>query len=160
MIGDYIIDNREAIMEYSDILEGIKNKFEPKIRKVLEAMREVLKNEGYAVGEVYDMHDDVYRWSFLVCRDKSVEGDYNPSDLQDNDVDITFIIAESHEYDGTENGLNFMVNIVEVGGSILGGMCPFNYTEDVWVDINDPDAIEERFSYFEQSDPESIIDLL
>ena len=147
-------------MEYSEIMEGIKDKFEPKIRKVLEAMREVLKNEGYAVGEVYDMHDDEYRWAFLVCRDKSVKGDYNPSDLQDDDIDITFVIAESCEYDGTENGLNFKVDIVEVGGSILGGMCPFNYTEQVWVDINDTEAIEERFSLFEQADPDSVLDLL
>jgi hypothetical protein len=147
-------------MEYSDIMEGIKNKYEDRIKKVLTAIREVLQGSDYAVGEIYDMSDDCFAWSFLVSRDKSVTGNYNPSDLQDDDVDIIFTIAESIHYDGTENGLNFMLDVTEVGGIVLGGMCPFNYTEDVWVDINNSDAIEERFVYFEQANPEDILDLL
>jgi len=77
-----------------------------------------------------------------------------------DDVDICFEIAESLANDGSLDGINFILDITTVGGSMLGGLSPFNYTPEVWVDVNDEAAVEERFQIIEQADPEGIIELI
>jgi len=126
--------------------EQIKTKYEPRILVILNAMRTALNEAGHNCGESFDMSSDDYRWSMIINGDDGSNG-----------INISFIIAESEYWDGEENGVNFMVDVVEFGGRMLGGLCPYNYSNKVWVSRDDEDAIEERFRIFEQADPADII---
>lgn len=129
---------------------GIYRKYKGRIRKILRNIGKVLKEEGHKVEGPFDMTADHYQWSLIV------DGDTN----NQQGIDISFTIAESEEWDGEEGGVNFMLDVVEWGGRILGGLCPYNYSPQVWVDRNDPEAIEERFKIMEDADPYDILPLI
>jgi hypothetical protein len=140
---------------YADKVTTVKDRYAERIVRILERIRETLQDAGYQVAEPFDMTCDDYRWSMLVYVESEPEGD-----VEDGDIDITFQIAESEQFDGTEDGINFSLDIVTVGGRILGGLTPYNYTGDVWVNLDDAEAIEQRFSILEQADPADILDLI
>jgi hypothetical protein len=144
------------MMTYAEQVESVKDRYAARILKVLEGIRAELQAEGYTVDEPFDMHCDDYRWTMMVYVN-SKPGDDEPTN---DDVDITFQIAESEQFEGTEEGINFSIDVVEYGGRMLGGLTPYNYTGDVWVSLNDDAAIERRFSIFEQADPAEILSLL
>jgi len=129
--------------------EAIKDKYEPRILAVLTRIAETLREAGYAVDDPIDLSCDQYWWSLLVHGDN-----------EENGIDISFKICESDQYDGEEGGVNFSLDIVEFGGRVLGGLCPYNYTPHCWVDRNDEEAVEERFAIFEQADPADIVPIL
>jgi len=143
------------IMTYADKVTAVKDRYAERILKVLESIRASLQEAGYHVEEPFDMSGDDYRWSMLVRVESKPDGDY-----ANGDVDITFEIAESEQFEGTEEGINFSIDVVEYGGRIRGGLTPYNYTEDVWANLDDTDAIEDRFAIFEQADPADIVTLL
>jgi len=147
----------DASEQYTQGVKRVKDEYEPKILEVMTEIGDALAEAGFEVEAPYDEHFDDFRWAMLVTVDKDCHPDDRPSE---QDIDITFIIAESDQYDGTEDGINFMLNVVKVGGEVIGGMCPFNYSEDVWVPLDNPEAIAERFSYFEQADPDSMVNLI
>lgn len=136
-------------------IDKINDKFKAQIAIILTAIAESLREDGWKVGEVCDMSCDDYRYSILVS-----QYDANPEELNEDDVDITFEICESEEYDGTENGVNFAVSVVTVGGSIIGGLTPYNYTDRCWVSVGDVEAVEERFNILAQCDPTEMVCLL
>jgi hypothetical protein len=39
-------------------------------------------------------------------------------------------------------------------------MCPYNYTEMLWIPADEADLIEKRFRFFEQADPASAVALV
>jgi len=123
---------------------GIYRKYKSRIRKTLESIKNVLQEAGHKVDGPLDMTDDEYRWSLIA----------------NDNVDITFAIAESEECDGSENGVNFTVSVVDHEGRILGGLTPYNYTSECWVDRKDSEAIEERFQVVEAADPYDLVGLL
>ncbi len=126
--------------------ETIMRKYRERIVAIMERIADVLREEGYLVGGPEFWDGDDYRWVLLV----HVDGDSDK--LGDEDVDISFKLCESEEYDGTPGGVNFALDIVQVGGRIIGGLTPFNYTERCWVPRNDSEAVEERFRIMEQAD--------
>ena len=140
---------------WNDRAEEIKDRYAGRIVTVLESIRAELQEAGYQVDEPADFSGDDYRWSMLVR--VGSKPDEPPGN---GDVDITLQIAESMQFEGTADGINFSLEIVEWGGRILGGLTPYNYTPDVWVSLDDADAIEMRFSIFEEADPADIIALL
>jgi len=129
---------------------GIKRKYVKRIRAILNAIKASLVEAGFKVEGPHDMTADEYWWSLLVT--------YGPG--ENDKADVSFRFFESQEYDGSDEGINFGVDIVEFGGRILGGLTPYNYTPDVWVDPNDSEGIEERFRIIEQADPDDIVPLL
>jgi hypothetical protein len=131
--------------------EDIKDKYEQRILVLLTKIAETLREAGYTVDEPIDLSCDQYCWSLLV------HGDGNGDE---DTIDISFRICESEQYDGEEGGVNFMLDIVEWGGRILGGLTPFNYTSQCWVDRSDQEEVEERFAIFEQADPADIVPIL
>ena len=136
-------------------IDKINDKFKVQIAIILAGIAEALREDGWKVGEVCDMSCDDYRYSILAS-----QYDADPSELNEDDVDITFEICESEEYDGTENGVNFAVQVVTVGGRIIGGLTPYNYTDRCWVDAGDAEAVEERFNILAQADPSEMVCLL
>jgi hypothetical protein len=137
--------------------EQLKDKFADRIVAILSAVVTELResDETLCVSEVYDLHCDDFRWTFNV---HTAEQDKDKDELQG--VDVTFVICESEEYDGERNGVNFAVEIVGVGGEIVGGITPYNYSDRVWVSRCDSEAIEERFQLVEQADPGSAVQLV
>jgi hypothetical protein len=144
------------IATWNDRVEEIKDRYAARIVKVLESIRAELQAAGYHVDEPFDMSCDSFSWSLLVRIGSKPE-----DAATDGDVDINLKIAESTEYDGdgSEEGINFSLDVVEYGGRIMGGLTPYNYTRDVWVSLDDADAIEARFSIFEETDPATILNL-
>jgi hypothetical protein len=78
----------------------IKNKYQKRITAILERIADVLKEAGFEVEGPEFWDSDDYRWVLLV----------------DGKVDISFKLCESEEYDGEKGGVNFALDIVEVGG--------------------------------------------
>jgi hypothetical protein len=141
-------------MDYADHLEKVKDLYEPKIRALLKRIREVLEDEGLTVHDPYFLDGDYYSWSMTVHR--------HPGDHADDDgADITVEIAEERYYDDPEGwGINFGLDVVDYGGIILGGLTPFNYSPEVWVDSRNPDAVLARWHVLEDADISDIPDLI
>ena len=145
--------------------EQLKDRYGERIVANLNGIRIELLNEYIGEGETIHvekpwlMDGDGFSWWMLVQTESQKErSDEDSSDL--DGIDIRFDICESEEYDGTENGVNFSVDITTVGGEIIGGMTPFNYTDDCWVSRDDEGAIEERFSIMERADPVGCANLI
>ena len=128
----------------------IKRKYQKRILAILNSLRMALIEAGHDCEQPYDGSDDEFRWSMLVdCRDDGLG--------HHDGVDITFRICESETYDGELGGVTFAVDVVEFGGRVLGGLCPYNYSDQVWTNRKDRAAVEERFAIFEQADPDDIV---
>lgn len=120
----------------------IARAYEPEILSVLGLLKKGFVNENYQVSDVCeeDMYDGGFRWSFQIF----VNG--SPEEMKEKDVDVSFTILDSEESDGEKNGLNFSLDMVEYGGRRLGGFTPYNFTNNVWVDVKDNEAIMNRFN--------------
>jgi hypothetical protein len=138
--------------------EQVKDKYAARILAVMNCIRTELQDAGFTVDEPWFSDGDDYRWEMVVHLADTPAG--AETEIHDDDVDIAFKICESQEYDGTDAGVNFALDIVEFGGRVLGGLCPFNYSEDVWVPLDSEDAIEERFRIMEQADTSAIPSLI
>jgi len=121
---------------------------------VLRSIANVLREHGWETWSPTQMFDDHYRWAMLVV----VDGDGEK--LGDHDIDITLEMCESEQHGDDPGGVTFRLDIVEVGGRILGGCSPYNYTEKCWGARNDPGAVEVRFSILEQLEFEEIVRLI
>lgn len=139
---------------YTENVDAIRERYAARILGILTVIQSHLREAGFETDDPCDMSCDDYRWSLLVYRDGKL------GNLSDADVDITLEIAESLQFEGTEDGINFSIHVVETGGRILGTLCPYNYTPHVWVDAGDSDAIEARFKLVEEADHESIVELI
>lgn len=129
--------------------EEIQDKYADRVVAILSAISLEIQAEDptLVLGEVYDLGCDDYRWSFNVCgADQADAAEHEPQG-----VDVTFVICESERYEGEEKGVNFAVEIVGVQGEIVGGITPYNYTDQCWVSRDDADAVEERFRVVEQA---------
>ena len=125
----------------------IKEKYEKRIVKILSDIKEMLIKD-YSVSGPDFWNGDDYRWSIYVQHE------------DEEAIDITFVIAESEEFDGSTGGINFSLDIVREGGEILGGLTPYNYTHECWVSRKDANAVEERFQIMENADMSDISNLL
>lgn len=134
--------------------EQIKDKYESRIVRLLNSIRELLIDDDdieLTVSEGYCCSaDDEFRWTFTVQTAEQVADEEEGADMEG--VDVTFKIVESEQHDGEEDGVNFCTDIVTIEGRILGGMTPYNYTEQCWVKRSDPDAVDERFQIMERAD--------
>lgn len=141
-------------------IEELYEKYKERILTIMDGMRQELTEAGYTVSETWDEIVDDYRWSIVVYIDDGAPARCEEDDPSEEDVDIVFEICESQQYEGSDDGITFSISITRVGGEILGGYSPFNYTPKVWVPLDDEEAIEERFALFEQLDHSKVIHLL
>jgi uncharacterized membrane protein (UPF0127 family) len=150
-------DDNDATTEeqYAERVEQIENQYKPKMMQVLENIRTTLTEAGYNTTEIDDFTDENLRLDFMVYME-----DTEPIEPDENNIDISFQVAPSIYFDGSLEGISFILDVTSVGGRIIGGLSPYNYTSEVWVDINDENAIEERFNIFTQADPSDIVSLI
>jgi hypothetical protein len=128
--------------DYREKVDKLRNQFESRIKAILARTARAFDIAKLKTTEPDELSDACYRWSFGI---KTGQGD-------EDWIDFSFFIAESKEYDGSLDGINFMTDMVAWGGECVGGISPYNYTPDVWVDLDDEDAIEERFRILENAD--------
>ena len=102
--------------------EEIKIRYEQRALGVLQKLAAGLREAGLVVDEPVDLSSDDYRWSFTVHLDRDVQ------EFAEHDVTIDFQIDESEQYDEEENGVNFSLSAVQIGGRIICQATPFNYT--------------------------------
>lgn len=74
------------------------------------------------------------------------------------DVDATFTLLEERVREGEGYGMAFGLTIAGDGGSVVGGMTPYNYSDDLWVYTKA--ALEDRFQLFEKSDPQKFVECI
>jgi hypothetical protein len=106
--------------------------------EMLKAMAELAARFGVVT---WDDDCDDFNVSFLVERPKPWAGeDYK------NRLDVKFSIWDSGDADDGIYGQhgNFVLDIVEEGGRIVGGITPYNYSDDVWVDYSDDAEWDQR----------------
>lgn len=128
--------------DYNDVIDALAKRYAPEAFKLLDNAREILQGAGFYVGPPFDLTDDHYSWSMIVAREDGHDS-----------VDITVQMAEAAEYgDDPPYGVNFGLDIVEYGGRILGGLSPFNYTPECWVDGKDDAAVAERWQVLADAD--------
>ena len=129
----------EFTAEYDERVEAIKNVYGPKIEDLMTDLAGYLRGEGWQTNGPHDMSGDDYSWMLNIRMGSAPD---------DDSIDITIEIAEAGTYGDPPTGINFGMMIVEYGGRIIGQWTPFNYTERCWVDMNDDDAIDQRWSEF------------
>jgi hypothetical protein len=139
---------------YAENVNAIRERYAERMLGILTVIQFHLRSAGYETDGPCEVSCDLYRWSLLVYRQGNAG---NPSNA---DVDIRLEIAESLHFEGTEDGINFSIHAVEIGGRVLSTLCPYNFTPDVWVDAGDHDAIETRFKRVEEADHETIVKLI
>jgi len=66
----------------------------------------------------------------------------------------------SEDYGDRPGGVNVGLHIIGSGGEIIGMVCPYNYTQQVWVSRNDLDAVHARMSELESVDLSGVQDML
>ena len=129
---------------YARAVEDIKAAYEPRILVLLTKIREALVADGLEVSEPYELTDDEYQWDLAV----------------NGLLSISVTILESLAREGTVDGVSFMVDIVGVGGEMIGGLAPFNYSPELWVKVTDENAVERRFELIEAADVTDIVPLV
>jgi hypothetical protein len=135
-----IHDDREAV------IDGVFEYIAPRALALGGGVREGCVAAGMKTDEPVDMSGDDYSWSLQAWR---------PNSTADEDrIDISVEIAEALAYGDEDQpyGVNFSLSIVEWGGLILGGLSPYNYTDEVWVDARDADAVAARWQILERAD--------
>lgn len=133
----------------------LERKYAHRIKKILWSMKRSLKDAGFKTSSLSEIPGEyASMWQFVTY----VKGTWR--EMDDDDVDINMGPAISEECDGEKNGVNFVCHIGTVGGRILGGLTPFNYTKDVWVPRNDEEAVERRFELLASADPSSLVDIV
>jgi|SRR5581483_11367754 len=104
--------------------------------EMIKAMTDLARRLGIDADDVWTDDNDDFSVSFLVERPKPWVED---TEDYENRLDVRFSIWDSGDADDGIYGKhgNFILDIVEEGGAIVGGFSPENYTERVWVDYTD-----------------------
>lgn len=136
--------------------KAIMQKYRKRVEKIMEEIRQACVSAGWKVGKVWFNDADDYSWVMLVSTSNKPDG----AEPDEADIDVTFKICESEQYDGEKNGVNFALDIVTYGGRILGGLTPYNYSDECWVDRRDKDEVEARFRIMEEADADGVVDVI
>jgi hypothetical protein len=121
-----------------------EQEFRPRMVKLLTRWADAAKAEGYDVSGPYDLSDDDFRWCV------TLRGNGIPE--EDEAVDVSLEIAESLEYEGSIDGINFGLDIVAYGGEVIGGLTPYNYSDHCWVPLDEPEQLSGRLKIIEDAD--------
>lgn len=140
----------------SNPIEEIGETYQPKMKAMLEELRAEAVERGLTAHPLVDMTDEEYAWRLDLTP---------PNGEEDDGVSVTLSIAEAAVHgdapgeDPESNGVNFSLIMVGDGGSIVGGLTPFNYTPDVWVPVTDHEGVAARWRIFDNAcDPSYLLD--
>lgn len=122
-------------MTYDEKVSAVKARYAARIRVFVEKARKCLRDNGFVCKDIENGDVD-YRWLF---------------DFHNESQEYTFllVIAESDIYEGTEDGINFHVVAFLESGKDIAVFKPYKDTDQRWVSLDDPDAIERRWKIIE-----------
>ena len=133
---------RSTPTSYAKRVEAVKVAYEPRILDLLGRLKAELAEVGYEAQGPDDWSDEEYVWCLGIPIDAE-EGLW---------VDVRFTLVESWVREGSEAGVAFAIGVSGSDGCVLGHHSPYNYTPDVWVPLDDPEAIEGRFQLMEMAE--------
>ena len=133
----------------SAVWEKLEAEYKPRLIVLAEQVRRDMMAEGWKCSEVDEFTDEDLAVMFVYWPEGSSE------DNPEHAIDLTFRLLDAAAWDGTENGTSFAVDICEYGGSVVGGLHPFNYSDQVWVDPTDAEAVAARWELFENGASDS-----
>jgi hypothetical protein len=139
-------DFREV--EWNELAERLKDRLKADIECLLGTIRDCLVKKGHACTEVEFWDGDDYSWHVRVTPQTKDMDRQEMVPVGCKDIDLTIGIVESKECEDSEDGIAFRMDVVADGGEILGQLCPYNYTPELWVDIYDDEAVNERWELF------------
>ena len=142
-----------TIEEYEQGVEKVKETYGPIFLSALNQIKRAAERAGWTATDVWEENYENYRWSFLVSPiARDFEGDEHESD-----IDVVYELIESKSLGNETEGVAWSLDISSYGGSIIGGFTPGNYTDDLWVDMRDDEAIKRRFGKVDQIDASGTI---
>lgn len=152
-INDFIAAGETSSSVYDELADELAEKtYNAKMKHMLQEICEAAHRHGLSCSGVADWSDETHKWATTI---------YPKGRTMDQGVDVSVELAQSDKYGGEEGGANFSLDVVAYGGEIVGGLTPFNYTEDVWVPIEDPKAVKARWQIFDNGvHPDSVIDVI
>jgi hypothetical protein len=144
----YMREEREKA--YIAAVDKLKESEQDRIMAFLCAIADIGDKSGFMCPDgVQDLSGDDYMWGITL-------EDVDSAEIFWIDVEIT----ESLSYEGTTEGVSFIVRITDEEGYELGQIAPYNYTKDVWVDVWDAAAVAERFGILDDISGNNIIDYI
>ncbi len=128
--------------------------YQDAFQQTLESVAAALRDAGLHVAGPSDDTVDDYRWT-LTCW---------PDDRKVNEqaVSVQITLAEAVTYgdDETPYGMSFALDALSWGGTVIAALQPHNYTDQCWVDARDQDAVDTRWSPFEEMDMPTLVNLI
>lgn len=133
---------------YSATFEAINEVYGPLAMAKLRELTAPLEAAGFVVTEPEDISADEYQWTLGVWFDvEKVRG-----------ADVTISVEEERAHDGGDGfGLNFTIGVCDSDGMIIGAFQPHNYSDLVWVDARDPQAVKGRWDELDQVFPNVVV---
>jgi hypothetical protein len=138
--------------------DPIVQRYRRRMWMVMKRLQLALRAQHFRVSKVTESYADTFTFDmavWLTTKDRTSE----------RNVYIQFKIEdrEDHERnrgDDESIALNFAVDIDHVGGRIIGGLTPYQYTPQCWVDAANDDEVEERFEIIERAPVQDFVDLI
>lgn len=137
---------------YHEYAERVYATYKDRIVKTLDGLKQVFAENLWDYTAPFDMSGDDYEWGMLVAP-------HGESARGERAFYIAFQMRESMAYEGDPTGVTFAIDVTYHGGYIVGGLTPYNYTDQCWVPIDDEDEVEERFSIVENCDAIALYNL-
>lgn len=142
-----------------DTYDPIVKRFGPKMKVTLERVRTSLLTRQFAVTSIAEHYNDTYSVDMRLVVNGTLET------VGDKDIYLSIELLDKADIDGDEDedgnilpGINFRLDIVENGGRQIGGMTPFNYSDECWVDATSQEAMDARWTLFDEAlKPEDVV---
>jgi len=141
------------IEEWQERVEVVKARLEPKIRKLLNILRDLILAENLQCSPVEDLTCDDYEWEINIHTKPVPEAEVGK--WVPGTVGVKLSIEESLAHDATDKGINFQLVVEKFddregdGGCVECWRCsPYNFTEQVWVSVDDEAAVDQRWEDF------------
>lgn len=137
-----------ATTTYSTTFEAVNVVYGPLAMAKLRELIAPFEAAGFVTTEPQDISADEYQWTLGVWFDaEKVRG-----------ADVTISVEEERAHDGGDGfGLNFVMEVCDSDGMMIGAYQPHNYSEFVWVDARNSELVKERWNEFAQITAGTII---
>ena len=126
-------------------VEAVKDRYNDRILAILARIRDAIREAELQCDDPEPTHGDRFEWSLRV-------GEKDPDAIA-----VNLVICEQRDHEGAGTGITFRLAATRIDGRVLAEFSPANFTPDVWIDVTDSDAIEDRFALFETFDPDEMV---
>lgn len=122
----------------ADLYDRLATEYRPEMRRLAQATANAFSKAGYPVQGPTEQNDNGLQFSFVVQH----------GDTPEDSVDVIFTMMDGKDYDGSENAVNFSLELIEYGGQVVGCFIPRNYSDDCWVKADNGPAVASRWDEF------------